>query len=151
MSKPYSREALARKIRHVLRNRQQRDVSNAVLAARLRVAEAPHAAVAPRVLLVEDDELVRAGTAEMLRSLDIRTVEAGSGAQALEALSRQAVDVLFVDEGLPDMSGIDLAIDASRRQSRLRVVIASGGDIVLSAAQRAALPRVAILRKPFGF
>jgi PAS domain S-box-containing protein len=150
LSKPYSREELARKIRHVFRNQKQRDASSRMLSGQV-----PHAAPIPgttnalRVLLVEDNDLVRAGTTEMLRDLGIDTHDVASGAKALEALDRQQVDVLLVDVGLPDMSGIELAIKASRRHPQLRVVFASGYDIVLNAEQRVFLPDATTLRKPY--
>ncbi|CAB3783589.1 hybrid sensor histidine kinase/response regulator [Pararobbsia alpina] len=150
LSKPYTREALARKIRHVLRNRQQRAMSHKVL-----FADVPSSRVAapdldaPRVLLVEDDELIRAGTAEMLRNFGLDITEAATGAMALRMLQQQAVDILLVDVGLPDTSGIELSVEACRNYPRLRVIIASGHDVALNAEQRIALPNVAILRKPY--
>jgi PAS domain S-box-containing protein len=150
LSKPYSREALARKIRHVLRNQRQRDTSKKMLFGHVpshRVA-IPGVKM-PHVLLVEDDDLVRAGTAEMLRSLGLEVAEAATGAMALHMLGQQAADVLLVDVGLPDTSGIDLSIEACRHYPQLRVIIASGYDVALDAGQRDALPNVNTLRKPY--
>ncbi|MGI4814309.1 MAG: PAS domain S-box protein [Janthinobacterium lividum] len=150
LSKPYTREALARKIRHVLRNQQQRDASAGILAKPPRPLEHGSRALETlRVLLVEDDDLIRAGTAEMLRTLGLEVVEAQDGATALDALTRHSANALIVDVGLPDISGIDLAIDAAKRDALLRIVIASGYEIVLNQAQRAALPDAAIVRKPY--
>jgi PAS domain S-box-containing protein len=150
LSKPYSREALARKIRHVLRNQRQRDTSQKMLFGHVP----SHRAASPdiealQVLLVEDDDLIRAGTAEMLRNLGLEVAEATTGAMALLMLGQQAVDVLLVDVGLPDTSGIDLSIEACRLYPQLRVIIASGYDVALDAGQRAALPNVNTLRKPY--
>jgi CheY-like chemotaxis protein len=150
LSKPYSREALARKIRHVLRNQRQRDTSRKMLFGHVPSHQAAIPGVEmPHVLLVEDDDLVRAGTAEMLRSLGLEVAEAATGAMALHMLGQQAVDVLLVDVGLPDTSGIDLSIEACRNRPRLRVIIASGYDVALNAGQRDALPNVNTLRKPY--
>lgn len=151
LSKPYSREALARKIRNVLRKQRQRDTSNRVLLEQAPSDVAVSPDIKPlRVLLVEDDGLARAGTLEMLRSLGFDTAGAADGASALQALERQTFDILFADVGLPDISGIDLAIKASRICPRLRVVVASGADIVLSIEQRVLLPNAVTLRKPYG-
>jgi PAS domain S-box-containing protein len=150
LSKPYSREALARKVRHVLRNQQQRNVAAASLAGHLPVELRLSASVdAPRVLLVEDNDLVRTGTADMLRRLGISPMEARNGATAMSVLAAQSIDVLIVDVGLPDISGIDLAINARKSVPQLRVIIASGYDVALSHEQHAMLPNATTLRKPY--
>jgi CheY-like chemotaxis protein len=150
LSKPYSREALARKIRHVLHNQHQRDASHKILFERVHTSLAVSPGIKPlRVLLVEDDDLVRAGTLEMLRNLGLDTEEAVDGASALQTLERETFDVLFADMGLPDISGIDLAIRATRICPRLRVIVASGADVVLSVEQRVSLPNAVTLRKPY--
>lgn len=89
LSKPYTREALARKIRHVLRNRQLRNISPAAAAR-----SAPDARVtvqAPvrrlRILLVEDDAMIREITAEMLADLGHSVVGSGTAAEAFEMLT----------------------------------------------------------------
>jgi hypothetical protein len=47
------------------------------------------------------------------------------------------------------MSGIDLAINSTKLYPHLRVIVASGYDLVLSREQQAMLPGVAALRKPY--
>jgi CheY-like chemotaxis protein len=64
------------------------------------------------VLLVDDEDLVRMATAEMLRDLGYRVVEAGSGAQALSALrSGLEASVLVTDYLMPGMSGAALVTE----------------------------------------
>ncbi|WP_427184914.1 response regulator [Bordetella bronchialis] len=132
LSKPYTREALARKIRHVLRNQQQR---NAAQASRQRQLPLPAArrngaAATPlRVLLVEDDSLIRASTAEMLEALGHSVVATAHASAALAALHGDRIDVLMTDIGLPGVSGVELAAQARERQPGLGVVFASGHDV----------------------
>ncbi|WP_420997721.1 PAS domain S-box protein [Cupriavidus sp. 30B13] len=150
LSKPYSREALARKIRLVLHNQRQRDTLHGALFERLPSQAAGSADPRPlRVLLVEGDDLLRASTLETLRSLGLDIAEAADGASALQMLERRAFDVLFTDVKLPDISGIDLALGASRICPGLGIVVASDADVPLGAEQRAALPNVVTLRKPY--
>ncbi|CAM2156840.1 two-component system, cell cycle sensor histidine kinase and response regulator CckA [Pararobbsia alpina] len=150
LSKPYSREAMARKIRHVLRNQQQRDVADAVLTSTGPGSGEPYRRFQNlRILLVEDDELVRAGTAEMLRLVEADITEAQDGASAMEALMNRPVDVLIVDVGLPDISGIDLAINARRHKPGLRVIFASGHEQEAIGGARATVADAIYLRKPY--
>lgn len=156
LSKPYTREALARKLRHVLRNQKQRDVSVSVMAAPRVPATAepapePAAAPAPslRILLVEDDELVRFATAQMLRDLEHCVMEAANGPEALEVLDAEPVDLLLADMGLPGMSGIELAKEVRRRRPDIRVVFASGRRMLPSERDDGLLSDAVELMKPY--
>lgn len=60
---------------------------------------------APRVLLVEDNEDNRDLLAHMLRSRGAEVVVAGSGAEAVEAASRQPVSFVLLDLQMPAMDG----------------------------------------------
>lgn len=127
LSKPYTREALARKLRHVLANRAQRHQAPPPAPVAL---EAPQAAssLSLSILLVEDDFLIRMNTAEMLEELGHRVMEAGTGGQALALLGSQPIDVIVADLGLPDMGGLALVEAARAKQPTLGVVYATGHD-----------------------
>lgn len=62
-----------------------------------------------RVLLVDDDNLVRAGLAMILDATDdIKVVgEAGSGSEAIEAVRRLSPDVVLMDIRMPNTDGIE--------------------------------------------
>ena len=64
-----------------------------------------------RVLVVEDDDDVRAYTVEILRELGYRVLEAHDGPSAIRLLERQEqpVDLLFTDIVMPGLSGRELA------------------------------------------
>ena len=63
-----------------------------------------------RVMLVDDQELLRTGFRMVLQSQqDIEVVaEAGDGAQALEVLATTEVDVVLMDVRMPRMDGVCL-------------------------------------------
>ncbi len=81
-----------------------------------------------RILLVEDDELVRTHVAMQLEQLGYRVECAGNGPEALATLARdQAFDLLFTDIVMPGgMNGRQLAEEARRRVPGLRVLFTSG-------------------------
>jgi CheY-like chemotaxis protein len=102
------------------------------------------AASAGAVLLVDDEPLVRASTADMLGELGYQVTEAGSADQALSLLwSGPRVDVLITDHLMPGMTGADLARAVRERWPDQRVLIISGYADVESVSD---LPRLA---KPF--
>jgi CheY-like chemotaxis protein len=80
------------------------------------------------ILVVEDDDDVRAYTVECLRELGYRVLEAHDGPSALRLLQRQSepLDLLFTDVVMPGMSGRELADEARQHQPTLRVLYTSG-------------------------
>ena len=128
LSKPYTREALARKFRHVLANQQQR---NAGMGQRREpetaVVTAPAAASVRRtVLLVEDDALIRMNTAEILEEAGFVVVDAGSAEEAMAALQTAPIDILLTDINLPGAPGTELAARARELRPEVAVVFATG-------------------------
>ncbi|MBP0588731.1 response regulator [Paraburkholderia sp. LEh10] len=158
LSKPYSQEALARKIQHTLRLQYARPGGGVTLQAEdsqtVRLVdrgsnETFEAIRHLRILFVEDDELVRVSTAELLRTFGLDVAEAQSAAQALQMIDDGSFDVLLTDVGLGGASGVDLAFDATARQPALRVIFVTGNDAPLSPQQRTQLHNAAQLRKPY--
>jgi CheY-like chemotaxis protein len=125
IAKPYGEEDLATKLRTVLAT--ARAVSRAPLAEAEQPVRAQNTASAQRVLLVEDEVLVRMSTADMLGRLGCIVETAASGEQALKLLAgRGSFDLMITDLGLPGMSGEELAAVVREKFPTLRVVIASG-------------------------
>jgi signal transduction histidine kinase/CheY-like chemotaxis protein len=152
LSKPYTREALARKIRHVLGDQQKRSLSKpakAVMPATPSLAETSSSGKALKVLLVEDDGLIRLATADMLEELGHTVFEASDAAEALGILERETIDVLLTDDGLPGVSGRDLAIQVRQRRPATRIIFASGRSIVSEASQQETLKNATQLLKPY--
>jgi signal transduction histidine kinase/ActR/RegA family two-component response regulator len=98
------------------------------------------------VLLVDDEELVRTATAEMIRDLGHDVEEASGGADALAKLdSGLAVDLLVTDYMMPLMNGGQLARRVATARPNLPVLLITG--YTGPANDVLHLPR---LSKPFG-
>jgi CheY-like chemotaxis protein len=78
------------------------------------------------ILVVEDDEEVRAYAARALRQLGFNVLDAGSASEALALLREQRVDLLFTDIGLPNTDGRQLAEQARQLQPTLKVLFTTG-------------------------
>ncbi len=129
LSKPYTREALARKVRHVLGNAAQQKIAAYRLGTQKRGQAQPQQASLPvRILVVEDEPLILMSTVDMLTELGHSVQEAGSAEEAIVILEKETIDVLLTDVGLPSMSGFDLAAQVRDRWPDVRIVFASGGD-----------------------
>ncbi len=77
-----------------------------------------------RLLLVDDHEVVRSGIRMLLEDeADVEIVgEFGTAREALDALIELRPDVVLMDIGLPDMSGIDAAKEAKRLRPETAIV-----------------------------
>jgi CheY-like chemotaxis protein len=97
------------------------------------------------VLLVDDEEVVRATTADMLSDLGYEVVQACTAAEALELMDAGLQPALLVSDHLmPGMTGTELIREVRRRAPATRSLLISG----FADAQGVAtdLPR---LTKPF--
>jgi CheY-like chemotaxis protein len=108
-------------------------------------ADAPSEA-ALTVLAVDDDELVLMNTATMLEDLGYRVIESHSGADALKQLSEREVDLIITDQGMPRMTGTELAMAARERHPDLPVILVTGYLDLPRGAADLQLPK---LGKPF--
>jgi CheY-like chemotaxis protein len=88
----------------------------------------PEAAQEETILVVEDDEDVRAYSADSLRDLGYRVLEAHDGPTALRLLDRHPrVDLLFTDVVLPGgMTGAQVAVQAKALRPSLKVLFTTG-------------------------
>ena len=81
-----------------------------------------------RILLVEDEEMVRRLAAEMLSSLGYDVIEAKNGLDALEVVRgrEREIDLLLTDVVMPKMGGEKLFLELRDRHPELRVLYSSG-------------------------
>ena len=146
LSKPYTREALARKFRQVLANRQ-RPVGTEKVARDARIDADRRLDTPARrtVLLVEDDAAIRANTAEMLQRSGFVVVDAASAEDAMTALQTVPIDALVTDVNLPGVSGADFARTARALRPGVGIVFATGDTAAVADETHAIM-----LEKPYG-
>jgi len=103
------------------------------------------------ILVVEDDDEVRAFSAEVLRELGYNVLEAGDGMAALRVLEQQktGVDLLFTDVVMPGMSGRELSDEARKLRPALKVLFTSGYTRNAIVHGGRLDPGVELLPKPF--
>ena len=103
-----------------------------------------------RVLVVEDDDLVRAQVSAELTSLGYQVVAVVDGPRALEALAAGAFNLLFTDVVLPGgMNGRQLADKARALRPDLPVLFTSGYAEDVIVHQGEVESGVHLLRKPY--
>ncbi len=132
LAKPFAFEALAARIREVL----DRPQSNA--------AEV-------RILVVEDEVLIRMFLVQTLQELGCQVDEAGSAAEALDRMrvSANRISGAIVDLGLPDRPGEALIREMRLLRPDLPVVLATGHADRSTRERVASLGAMQVLEKPF--
>lgn len=106
---------------------------------------------AARVLLVEDEFLIRLVTAELLRDEGFEVVEAWDGDVARGLVdSLDGFDVLFTDVQMPGtLDGIDVALHARRRHPAIPVLVVSGFAAHLVRRLGGLDPAAVFMSKPY--
>lgn len=126
ISKPYRRDDLARKIRHILASqahvsnlRQRSDKDSETV----KIIETGSSI---RVLVVEDNPDANTILCELLTMLGHHARGVENAKAALELFAIETFDVLLTDISLPGMSGIELARQLVKENSSLKVIFSSG-------------------------
>jgi len=94
--------------------------------------------MAYRILLVDDEPLLRRAFRALLESAGHEVGEAGTAAEALAKATAEKPDLVFLDLGLPDGSGLDVARAITAEQGTRVVALTGRSDQGIAAACRAA-------------
>lgn len=78
------------------------------------------------ILLVEDEELLRAGVQEVLEIQGYKVITAPDGEQALACLAAEPIDLIITDLVMPKMDGIDFVKQLRQIKPDLPVIVVSG-------------------------
>lgn len=104
---------------------------------------------APLVVIVEDDEGVREGLQDLLRSVGLDTIAYGSTGDLLGATLPDRPGCLVLDVRLPGSSGLDLQAKLAATGNRMPIIFMTGhGDIPMSV-QAMKAGALDFLTKPF--
>ncbi|MEP9402727.1 cell cycle two-component system response regulator CpdR [Sphingomonas sp. VNH70] len=101
-----------------------------------------------RILLAEDDQVMREYLARALERAGYGVVAVDRGTAAVPLLETQPFDLLLTDIVMPEMDGIELAQRAGEIAPDLRVMFITGFAAVTLKAGRT-VPQARILSKPF--
>jgi len=104
----------------------------------------------PRILVVEDDDLVREFAVKLLRSLGYAVTSAPDGMEAMRIIEEQpTIDLVFTDIVMPGMDGIVLADMVKLRRPTLKILYTTGYRDIARAKSEAGILHGKILEKPY--
>jgi len=90
-----------------------------------------------RVLVIDDDDVVRDTIAQYLRLDGHEVVDTDTPLVALAALRESQFDVVITDRAMPQMSGDQVAREVKRTRPAARVVMLTGfGDLMIASGGR---------------
>ena len=101
-----------------------------------------------RALVVDDDDDIRTFLASVLAKQSITVATAGSGADAMALLGREAFDVVLLDLRLPDASGLDVLRWARDADVDTEFIVLTGHAEVEAAVEAMRLGAYDFIGKP---
>jgi two-component system response regulator AtoC len=101
-----------------------------------------------RILLVDDEELVRVTLKEFLTILGLEVVEASSGLEGIEKAQQFEFQILITDYKMPDMTGIEMIREILKFKRDFKIVILSGFVAEITNEMLEGIEVSAILQKP---
>lgn len=103
-----------------------------------------------RVLIVDDEQMVREALKRMVEAHDIHAVAVSSGAQALKAAQEESFRMVFLDLNMPGMNGVETLKALKEIDKELAIVVVTGltgeDDLFRSILDHAP---VSVIPKPF--
>jgi DNA-binding NtrC family response regulator len=103
-----------------------------------------------RILIVDDDESITAGLAALLSS-DWDARVASNGREAIVAFADFSPDVVLLDVGLPDTTGIDLLHQLKAYSESTPIIMMSGAGTMEAVIESMKLGAETFLQKPFEY
>jgi CheY-like chemotaxis protein len=100
-----------------------------------------------RVLYIEDNDLIREITCDLLADYALEVVPVASGEAGLAAFRSGGFDIIVTDVSLPAMSGVEFVRHIKKLSPSVPVILASGYPLVLQDGQLGT--NVRSITKPF--
>ena len=124
--------------------------AEAVAEETRRIERADHSPRTESILMVEDNDGVRAFAAGALRDYGFNVLEAADASEALRVLEGKIrVDLLLTDIGLPGVNGRELVAMVQRKHPKVRLLFMSGYAQMPSPTSSRWISEVPLLSKPF--
>ncbi len=102
-----------------------------------------------RVLIVDDEELIRKSLSSVFDDRGYAIESAADGKHALDHFARWSPHVVVLDMRLPDFDGVDLLRELRKRDSSAQIIMITAHGDISHAVQAMKLGAFDFLRKPY--
>ncbi|MBT8764783.1 two-component system response regulator RssB [Pseudomonas boanensis] len=101
-----------------------------------------------KLLIIDDDEVVRASLAAYLEDSGFSVRQASNGLQGLQDFERERPDVVICDLRMPQVDGLELIRRISELEAETPVIVVSGAGVMSDAVEALRLGAADYLIKP---
>ncbi len=101
-----------------------------------------------KVLIAEDDKFQREVLKDLIRSMKLNVFTASNGTEALELFISERPDLLFIDESMPEMSGMDCSKKIREIDTQSPIVLVTGLNLENNNLNQ---DITKVLKKPYNF
>lgn len=99
-----------------------------------------------RIIIAEDDKFQREVLKDLLTSMKLNVFTASNGIEALELYTSTKPDLLFIDESMPGMTGLECSEKIREIDTTSQIVLVTGSDTEIEIGNV-----TKVLRKPYNF
>jgi sigma-B regulation protein RsbU (phosphoserine phosphatase) len=100
------------------------------------------------LLIIDDDEVVRASLAAYLEDSGFSVLQASNGQQGLQVFEQDTPDLVICDLRMPQMGGLELIRQVTERSPQTPVIVVSGAGVMNDAVEALRLGAADYLIKP---
>lgn len=100
------------------------------------------------LLIIDDDDVVRASLAAYLEDSGFNVLQACNGAQGLEVFQRECPDLVICDLRMPQVDGLELIRRINELDAQTPVIVVSGAGVMSDAVEALRLGAADYLIKP---
>ena len=104
----------------------------------------------PKLLVTDDDAIVRESVTAYLEDSGFEVVQADGGRRALELFEAEAPDLVLLDLRMPDMDGLAVLEELTNHSPDTPVIIVSGAGLITDAIEALRLGAWDFITKPIG-
>ncbi len=101
------------------------------------------------VLVAEDDSLIRAVFADIVRNEGFDLVEVDDGERALQVVNSRQIDMIVTDMKMPVMDGFDLLVAVKKAHPEIPITVITGFNSEYRETEALAAGADAYITKPF--
>ena len=104
-----------------------------------------------KVLIIDDEVLIRKTTALLLKKAQIDVITAGSGSEGIDLAKKQNPDLILLDIIMPEMSGWEVLsrLKARKDLAKIPVIVFTAEDYSMSESKALQKGAEGVCRKPF--
>lgn len=81
----------------------------------------------PRILIIDDEPLVRSALRQMLERAGYEILDAPDGKTAMDLIQHESTDLVITDILMPEKDGIETIIEMRREFPEIKIIAMSGG------------------------